>query len=91
VDLGFFFQAVGSWQVPFGRMTFGLEGIALAPAFLRPSVDGLDGAIRSIGYAGAGILYPGAWRKCIEDCSVLLGNGDPSLTAGQSAGEIVEK
>jgi hypothetical protein len=26
----------------FGQITFGLEGIVLAPIFLRPSIDGLD-------------------------------------------------
>ena len=43
--LGLLLSSCGVLASAFGRITFGLERIALVPVFLRPIDDGLDGVI----------------------------------------------
>jgi hypothetical protein len=48
VDLGLLLSSSGVLVSAFGRITFGLGGIALASVFLRPSGDGIGGVMPEV-------------------------------------------
>jgi hypothetical protein len=68
-----------AWVLAFGQITFGLEGIVLAPVFLRPSIDGLN---RNTGQASFTLENGGSASK-IASSFGGVGTLKMSLTTAQ--------